>query len=459
MNRLAPAACVLLGVLLIAPSGVHGAPSPRPQTRRLSLAQARSLARSDSHDIAISRAVVHQARAKRKATFHRYFPTLKITGNLLYWDSDLPFDIPPVQSSPSCPLPAGCLTSFADLLSGLKIRERFTAQVSIRLVQPLTPLYSIHQLNRLDRLGVRVAKTKLKATHKQVRHDVTQAYIQAYQAQVMAAIMQEADGLVKAHTKRVKTLLGEDVVRRAELLRVQVKGAQVQQSILRAEADMELSKSNLARMMGLDINTPLTLTERFRDPPAPYPLTLKQCTRRAMRQRAELRLTRLGAAQLRAGRKATLGQLIPTLAAVAQFDANHGLGVVMPKTSFFVGAVLQWSFQWGRKIREADVLTARLNRVRALERKASSAIPLQVKKLYLDLRVARASLKVAKAAVRAAAESHRIQIKRFTLRASSSTEVLDAQMELSKAKGSAANALYKYYLAKAALDRAMGVHK
>lgn len=457
MSRLARAICVLLGVGLIAPTWAHAA--PRPRARSLSLAQARALARSDSHDIAISRAVVHQARAKRKATFHRYFPMLKITGNLLYWDSDLPFDIPPVQSSPDCPLPAGCLTLFTDLLSSLKVRERLTAQISIRLIQPLTPLYSIHQLNRLDSLGVRVARTKLDATRQQVRHNVTQAYILAYQAQVLATIMRSADRLVKGHTKRIKMLLAEDMVRRAELLKVQVKAAQVKQTILKARAAVELSKSNLARVVGLDINTPLTLTERFRDPPLPYPLTLKQCTARAMRQRAELRLTRLGAAQLRAGRKATLGQLIPTVAAVAQFDANHGLGVVMPKTSFFVGAVLQWDFEWGRKIRQADVLTARLNRVRAMERKARSVIPLQVKKLYLDLRVARASLKVAKTAVRAAAESHRIQIKRFELRANSSTDVLDAQMELTQAKGNAANALYKYYLAKAALDRAMGVHK
>lgn len=455
MTRAKVALLVAALSLLHAPPTADAAPRPR----RLTLAQARALAAQGSHDLAISRAGVRQARAKRKATFHRYFPLLKITGNLLYWDRDLPFDIPPVQSSPDCPLPSGCLSLFTDLLSGLKVRERFTAQVSIRLIQPLTPLYSIHQLNRLDRIGVRVAKTKLSATHKQVRHDVTQAYIQAYQARVLAAIMQEADGLVKAHTKRVKTLLAEDVVRRAELLKVQVKAAQVKQSILKAQAAMELSKSNLARVMGLDISTPLTLTERFRDPPPPYPLSLKQCTARAMRQRSELRLTRLGAAQLRAGRKATLGQLIPTVAAVAQFDANHGLGVVMPKTSFFVGAVLQWDFEWGRKIRQADVLTARLNRVRALDRKAKSAIPLQVKKLYLDLRVARASLKVAKTAVRAAAESHRIGVKRFELRASSSTDVLDAQMDLTRAKASATNALYKYYLAKAALDRAMGVHK
>ncbi len=455
MTRLGAFLGIVLPALLLTSVGAQAAPAPR----RLSLAQARSLARGSSHDIAASRAGVQQARAKRKASFHRYFPTLKVTGNLLYWDSDLPFDIPPVSSSPDCPLPAGCMSMFTDLFSEFKIRERLTAQVSVQLIQPLTPLYSIHHLNRLDRIGVKVARTKLDATHQAVRHDVTRAYIQAYQAQVLSGIMQQASRLVSAHRSRIRTLLAADVVRRVELLKVQVKSAEVKQAILKADASVELSKANLARVMGLNIATPLVLTERFGDPPPPYPLTLKQCTARALRRRTELRLTRLGVAQLRAGRKATLGQLIPTVAAVAQFEANHGLGVIMPKTSFFVGAVLQWSFEWGRKVRQADVLTARINRVRALQRKASSAIPLQVKKLYLDLRVARASLKVAKVAVKAAAESHRIQIKRFEVRANSSTDVLDAQMELTRAKASATNALYQYYLAKAALDRAMGVHK
>jgi uncharacterized alpha-E superfamily protein len=47
--------------------------------------------------------------------------------------------------------------------------------------------------------------------------------------------------------------------------------------------------------------------------------------------------------------------------------------------------------------------------------------------------------------VKAARESHRIQVKRFELRAGSTTDVLDAQMELTKARATAANALYKVY--------------
>ncbi len=409
-------------------------------------------------------AAVSEAHAKRRASKLMWFPRLKVTGNILLWDSDLNFEIPPLDME-NIDMPAGCelfasyghcFDAFMQAFDLGKIREQFTMQAAVQLVQPLTPLYSIYQVNRVDKLGVGMARAQRKRSSQQVRFEVTQAYLQVYQAQAYDQIMAEAEKLVLAHDKRVRKLLDEEMVRKAEQLKVRVKLAEVQQGRLKSQAAVELARSNLARVLGLDINAKLRLTERFLDPPPPYALSLEQCTARALKQRQEIRMTRLGQAQARAGRSAKRWQMVPTVAAVAQFEANYGMGTIMPTTAFFFGAVLEWEFAWGKKWRDADVLTAKLNKARLMERKARSGIPLEVKKHYLDLRVARASLKVAKAAVTAAAESHRIQVKHYELDASSTTDVLDAQMELTKAKAMYSKALYDYYIARAALRRAMG---
>jgi outer membrane protein TolC len=277
-----------------------------------------------------------------------------------------------------------------------------------------------------------------------------------YRAETYVGIMEEAQALVKAHLERIARLLAEEMVRQAEQLKVQVKAAEVEQGLLQARASRRLARSNLARLVGLDLDASLALTERFPDPPPPYPLTLAQCVARALRGRPEIRMTQLGQAQARAGRAAKLWQLVPTVAAVAQFEANHGTGSFLPKASFFVGAVMEWELDWGKTLRDADEISAKGQRAAALEHKARTAIPMEVRKYHSDLEVALASLKVTRAAVTAATESLRIQVKRFELSAAASTDVLDAQMDLTQARAKATDALHRYYLARAALDRVMG---
>lgn len=466
-------------LLLLSTRGQASPARPRPEApgqasparprsvasaRSFSLAEANRFAQRRSWDARIARAATQEARARRSATRMLWFPQLKITANALLWNSDLPFEIPPMDTS-TIQMPDGCelFSAYSDCLNAFmqafdlgKIREQFTMQATVRIAQPLTPLYAIFQANRVSRLAVQMAKQGEKKTADQIRFEVTQAYLQVYQAEAYDRIMREAEALVQAHETRVRALLKEDVVRRAELLKVRVKHAEVQQGRLRARAAVSLARSNLARLLGLPIQARLHLTERFADPPPRFPLTLETCIRRAQRQRPEIRMTRIGQEQALAGRRAKRWGLVPTIAAVAQFEANYGMGTIMPKTAVFVGAVLEWDFAWGKRWLDADVLTAKLNQARLLERKARAGIPLEVKKHFLDLQVARQSLHVARTQVAAAAESHRIQVKRYELHAGSSTDVLDAQMELTRARVSYSSSLYQYYIARAALARAMG---
>ena len=460
-SSLIPALAGLL-LTLASPAALSQRASSPEQS--LSLGQAIDLGLRQSWDVRIARTEVREAKIQQSSNMHLWFPRLKVTGNLLLWNKALPFEIPPMDFSgltmpPGCELFGSyshCFGAFLEAFDLGVIRERFTAQATVQLVQPLTPLYSVYQLGRVGRLGERMAQAKQVQTESQVRYEVTEAYLQAYQARVFDGIMKEAEELVRAHEERVAKLLQEEMVRRAEQLKVQVKLAEVRQNRLKTAAAVELSLANLARVLSLPIHTPLALTERFPDPPPPYAHSLDGCIERALRNRQELLMVKLGQEQARAGRAAARWQLVPTVAAVAQFEANHGMGTIMPKTAFFVGGVLEWEFQWGKKWKDADLLTLKLRRAELLERKAREGIPLEVKKHYLDLGVARASLGVARAAVKSAEEALRIQVKRFELQAGSNTEVLDAQMELTKSRASYSSALYQYYIAEAALERAMG---
>ena len=63
---------------------------------------------------------------------------------------------------------------------------------------------------------------------------------------------------------------------------------------------------------------------------------------------------------------------------------------------------------------------------------------------------------MARVAITEAEENFRIEKKRFDASANTSTEVLDAQLALTRAQLSYTTSLYGYYIARAALLRAMG---
>jgi outer membrane protein TolC len=156
------------------------------------------------------------------------------------------------------------------------------------------------------------------------------------------------------------------------------------------------------------------------------------------------------------GRDAAWFQYVPTVALMAGYQLTHGLETMFPAHRWFVGALATWSWEWGRKKYKVDELTAKKLRAEHLYRKAKSGIRLQVTKHYLAVDAARQGLAVTRKAVQQAAERHRIEVKRYSLQASTTTDVLDAQTALKKAQAEHAAALYGYYESLAALTEAMG---
>jgi len=84
-------------------------------------------------------------------------------------------------------------------------------------------------------------------------------------------------------------------------------------------------------------------------------------------------------------------------------------------------------------------------------------ISLEVKDAHLRLTEARDKIDVAKLAIEQAEENFRINQERFKEQVATATDVLDAQTLLTQARTNYYNALSDYNIARAKLERAMGV--
>jgi len=123
-----------------------------------------------------------------------------------------------------------------------------------------------------------------------------------------------------------------------------------------------------------------------------------------------------------------------------------------------VGFQAEWTFfEWGKT--RAKVLAA-LYKKQAIEQELANTeeqIKLQVRQALAALETARENVKTAKVSVRQAKENFRITDLQYKQNITTSTEVLDARTYLSEAEINYYNALYGYLMAKAELERAVGV--
>jgi outer membrane protein TolC len=153
----------------------------------------------------------------------------------------------------------------------------------------------------------------------------------------------------------------------------------------------------------------------------------------------------------------TTWDLLPQVSAIATYQHTEGQGTFFPKNAFFAGGLLKWDvWDWGGKYYATRAARARVAQAELGMRLLREGVELQTKKAYLDLQQAGEELTVARAAIVEAEENYRIEQKRFAANANTSTDVLDAQLALTRAKLSYTSALYGHYIARAALERAVG---
>ncbi|MCD6498683.1 MAG: TolC family protein [Deltaproteobacteria bacterium] len=444
---------LLFLLFLLHSAVVWAAPVPRnvgPQN--LSLARAIQIAMAHNPDILAQRARITQAIARAKQARSSMMPSISVLG-VGQVENTYKLDTLPPEMKDTLQ------TFFPDLDPNslkMQVLKRWNLLLGVSVIQPLTSLYPLYKLLKIRRLDQNVAKDNLAMLRRKIRKETIGAYLQVYQARAYLKIAIQAKKLIQAHLRRVKILVREEAARKAELLQVQVKQAEIEHAIIRAQSGNELAESLLKYTIGLPLETKIRLTERFADPPPPFHTSLATCTALAMKRRAEIHLIRTRMNQARLGRQAALFQYVPTMALIGGYQFSKGLETMFPMHRWFAGALFTWSWEWGKKKYRIDEIEAQEAQAQHLYAKVRLGIQLQVKRYFLAMRASYQAIAIGRTAMAQAAERLRMEEIRYKDQAATSTDVLTAQTAMEKANADHANALYGYYQARAALEEAVG---
>jgi outer membrane protein len=247
------------------------------------------------------------------------------------------------------------------------------------------------------------------------------------------------------------------------LLQSEVQLANGEHGLVRAENGLEIAKSRFNTLLRRAIAAPVEVEDIlvYR----PYEKTIESCLQTSFDNRPEIKSYALKVEQAREYVKAAKGDFFPTLSAIGHYerfgDTNSLQGSAYKSMeTWYLMARADWTFwEWGRTKNQVDSRRARENQAASMLAHERDRVTFEVKAAYILVRESEKQVFVAQKSIAAAEENFRINTERYREQVATSTDVLDAQMLLTKAKSDYYTALGDYFINQARLERAMGISK
>lgn len=419
-------------------------PAP-PVARKLTLSGAVRVALEDSPDLAISAKSIDASRARLTADRRRRLPALTLKSTALYWNEQLAFD-----------LTAGMMTPPGTEPQLFVARERFTTATDLTAVLPLSAQAFIGNLVAGDRADLRAVEATHEAGRLELASGVARTYLNVLLARSTRDIAQTRTTLVQAQLDRARVLVEEGVLGRVDVMRLEAALAAARRQAITAASDAASAEDSLNLLMGLPDGAGLELVDDLPAATAP-PLDAATAVQLASRRRPELRVARARAEQARYGATVQKARMFPNIAALGTVQHNTGGGPFAPENAWYVGLSLDWSvWDFGVTYNQYKALGHQATQASMAADRTADRLRLEVRKSVRDARAAYEALDVARAGLAASEEAFRIQEARFQEGATTTTELLSAETEVTQARVGFATARYAYFMQLAVLAQATG---
>ncbi len=303
---------------------------------------------------------------------------------------------------------------------------------------------------------VEVAEMEVGRTDQEVKLDATSAYYNVLQTRNMVELNKESVERLELHLKNVQAQYAVGTVAKADVLRSEVELADAQQELIKAENSYEISLANINNIIGLPLDTEILVNDNLSY--LEYAKTLDNCLSFAGDNRPEIAqaVKRVSAAksEIQAARAGYIPQI--NINAAHGWDKDKFPGD--EKASWSIGATVNFNIFDSNTTRgSVDAAQGTLTQREAQYRQTRDGVFLEVRSDYLSLREAEKRIYTASVTVEKAQEDYKIAQVRYQAGVGTNTDVLDAQVALTKAQTNYVQALYDYNTSWANLEKAMGV--
>jgi outer membrane protein TolC len=414
--------------------------------RMLTLQESISIALDQSTAVRAADHGVSGADADRKAARTDFLPRIGTAYSYTRFDED-----------PFMRAPAG---DFAPYPIEYKISKKNLYQWNTYLTQPLFTGGALVSSYQMAKLGVDIAHKGLDRARQDTVVAVKEAYFHILKAEKLKAVALQAVEQVQSHVAVAQAFYEEEMIPRNDLLEAEVRSAQVQQDLIRAENSVAIAQAHFNTVLRRDVNEPAALEDIIAYQPEFF--SLENCRKEALEKRPEMKEATLRLAQSQKGVTLAKSSYFPSVSVVANYQKMGDSGSLNGSPyeddeMWTVGAVCSWDiWEWGKRSYQVSSRKALAAQAEEGHKQTGDIIALEVKQAFLNLQESEKNIFVARTAITQAEENFRLNKELYNEQMATTTEVLDAQTLLTQAQNNYYNALNDYHIAKARLERAMG---
>ena len=439
------------------------------QGRKLSLEEALEMTLSDNPAIRAAEFNRRAAQQERRAAIGLRMPQIGITGSYAYLGKDIEIDLnnmkAPVQNLAgqilqSGMIPSDYIPSISQMLSGamaaswaLPLQDRSLGFVGGDVTVPLWMGGKINAANRAARINEQTARSQgIQQRNALVSELVERYYGLALARQVVVVRQQVVDG-VRKHLEDAAALEAQGMISRSEKLYVEFKMSEAERDLQNAQSQVETIAAALNSTIGqTDDYQPVTamfILERIE--PLDHFRTLAAERNPLLDQVDQKR--RLAYEGVRAQRSSFLPQVV-AMGGMSFYD--YQVSKVLPRWAVGVGVNFKLFDGLNREYKYSAAKQT-VRRVEALQDKAGNDISVLVEKLYNQMENYRTQMASIEASLAFAEEYLKTKNAAFLEGMSSSTDLIDAELNLAKVKTERIEAAYRYDVSLAQLLEAAGI--
>lgn len=265
----------------------------------LSLQQCREMALENNKTLQMASAEKRAAYYQRKSAFTNYLPKISAAGGYMFTSREISLlddeqkqTLPHIgdglpsgaqqmmgalaQDPQLAPLIQSLQAPVGQMVNGLKTQlngvgqslvdaldtdTRNAAALTLQLTQPIYMGGKIVAYNKIAKLAEQAADDKLALAQQDVLVEVDETYWQIVALTAKKELAESYLKLVKDLEKDVDAMIAEGVATKADGLSVKVKANQADVAVIQVNNGLSLLKMLLCQIIGIDVNTPLTLAD------------------------------------------------------------------------------------------------------------------------------------------------------------------------------------------------------
>jgi len=300
----------------------------------------------------------------------------------------------------------------------------------------------------LGELDLELSKASMAQSKNDIILAVHEAYYNLLKTRKFEEVAVQSVEERKAHLKDAEAFYKAGLIPKNDMLQSEVQLAGAQIELLRAKNLSTMALARLNTLLRRPVETQIAVEDIFKYEPSD--ISWEHSVEQAKKYRPELRQGEIVVEQADKNIILTRAPYLPAVSVSANYlkqgdnptAQEFPLGPSEVKTAM---ATLEWRFwAWGQS--KDEVAAAKYNMKKAQESQAEllDNIILQVRGAYVDTLEAEYNIGVTEKAIEQAEEDFRINQSRFKAQLGTTTNVLDAQTRLTRAKIEYFNALYNY---------------